>query len=177
MRSIWVAGMALLCCLVVAAMPVVAQEEPTAAPDFPAASADLPEASYVTGSSRCINFNCTKDLSDPRVSGEGRFSIGSRCWVGDLRNEPYARNEPGCTSEGTMTIVGPEGRWRGPWAGLWDESLGRNSLMVFLEGTDAYEGWTFVAHYLDTGYGSADVNGVIYRGRPPRMERPVSADE
>jgi hypothetical protein len=44
--------------------------------------------------------------------------------------------------------------------------------LVLLEGTDAFEGWTFIAHYLERGYGSADVNGVIYRGRPPRMELP-----
>ena len=172
MRRTWAAVAATLCCLMFAGVPVVAQEGSEPPADPPAPSIAPPEAAYVTGKSYCSNFRCTEDLSDPRVSGEGRLSLGSRCWVGDLRNQPYAVNQPGCTSEGTMTIVGPDGRWIGPWAGLWDDSLRANSTFVMLVGTGAYEGWTFIAHILD-----ADVNGVIYRGRPPRMQPPEAAGE
>ena len=174
MRKLWAAGAAMLVCLALGGLPAVGQDEaePSTSPAVSLAPAAM-EAAVVTGTEICGVSECQELLSDPRVNGRGYVRMQFDCHV-----EPAGSpTRPGCVLYGTFTIRGPDGAWQGPWSGLWDPSLEKVSLLVHLEGTGAYEGWAFVAHYLDTGYGSADVNGVIFEGSPPPMRLLSAASE
>jgi hypothetical protein len=48
-----------------------------------------------------------------------------------------------------------------------DENLGQASILLLLEGTDAYDGWSFVAHLLDAFTGEPDDLYVTHVGASP----------
>ena len=55
-----------------------------------------------------------------------------------------------------------------------DEGLGRASILLLLEGSGAYEGWSFVAHWLDAFTGDpVPFSGLIYEGPPPPWGPPI----
>lgn len=76
----------------------------------------------------------------------------------------------GCIYWGTAEIDGPDGTWTGPWSGMDDAVLGLASFHVDFEGTGAYEGWSFLAHWQDSGSGEAEFSGLIYEGHRPPWE-------
>jgi hypothetical protein len=163
----WAAGAIVVSCLAFSGLPALAQDEtgPSAGPTNSETPAPMVPA-VVTGEEYCYGpTRCDSRLSDPRVSGEAVATFHEACYV----------LGSGCVYWGTYTIQGPDGTWSGPWSGLWEPSVGKAAFLVTAKGTGAYEGWTYMAYYLDpfTG-GPATVDGVIYRGDPPPMPWPTS---
>ena len=75
-----------------------------------------------------------------------------------------------CIYWGTYEIDGPDGTWVGPWSGTADLALGVASYLLLLEGTGAYEGWSFVANWKDSMAGTSQFSGLIYPGPVPPWE-------
>ena len=147
----------------------VAQTAEDADPDA-ADSVMTPE--LVTGTERCVSsnytwrregdaereyltFECTNEASDPRVSGPAHGDFNTACY------------QPGCVFWGDYEIDGTDGTWSGTWRGTDDALLDLWSFMVALDGTGAYEGWSFLAHWQDGGTGMAEFSGMIYPGPLP----------
>lgn len=135
----------------------------------------MAEPALVTGTGQCFSgaptetslngvvwgqvpeFTCTTQMSDPRVSGSAKGSLDDACFPAS-----------GCLYWGTFEIAGPGGTWTGSWSGTDDKDLGKASYLMTLQGTGAYQGWTFIVHWLDPGDGSAaTASGLIYQGPPP----------
>ena len=108
-------------------------------------------------------MECTSDIDDPRVTGPGTLGWNYVC---------YPAANQGCIYWGDLELVGPDGTWVGTYTGtddpaLWEAGEGGAVMIQVLEGTGAYEGWTFVAHIVTDLSNPAMVNGLIYEGPPP----------
>lgn len=170
MRRLWAAAAAILVWLALGGLPAAAQEASESPSESPAAP---PEPALVTGTERCFSgsyssrdeggvvlghiptFKCTNEASDPRVSGPAQGEFWSACYA-----------TAGCVYWGTYEIAGPDGTWSGLWSGTDDAVLDLRSYLVTVEGSGAYEGWTFVAHWQDR-FGTSTFSGLIYPGPPP----------
>lgn len=180
MRRMWAAGAAIVMCLALGGVPVVAQEA-TGTPSASTTAASVP--ALVTGKEQCVSggysdtnvngvtrgqipeFTCTITMSDPRVTGSAKGSLFDACYPAS-----------GCIYWGTYEITGPQGTWAGPWSGVDDPNLGKASFQIILQGTGAYDGWTFLAHWLDPmDGGPATATGQIYQGPPPPLDPLPSA--
>ena len=172
-----------LACVATLALPtelagtVLAQDPSTAPSEAPTMS---PESALVTGTERCTSgdlstsdedgvtrghiplFECTNEASDPRVSGPSQGEFFMACYPGTS-----------CIYWGTYEIDGPDGTWVGPWSGTADLALGVASYLLLLEGTGAYEGWSFVANWKDSMAGTSQFSGLIYPGPVPPWEPPA----
>ena len=117
--------------------------------------------------------HCTFTASDPRVSGTATLDdFWDACYLMGPDDPPFYPS--GCIYWGTQRIDGPDGSWEGTWSGVDDEDLGLASLLLLMEGTDAYEGWSFVAHVLESGTGEpVTFSGLIYEGPLPPWELPT----
>jgi hypothetical protein len=155
------AGAVIVVCTVLGGAPAFAQS-----PDASAVPAS-PGPAQVTGQEVCGGGTvCDEQLSDPRVTGKGIVDMDVQCPAGDT----------GCVAQGTFTLEGPDGDWVGPFVGTFEATTAKAAFLVTTEGTDAYEGWSFVAVFLDPLNGEpASVSGVIYEGSAPRMEWPTPA--
>jgi hypothetical protein len=179
MRKLWAAGAAIVVCLALGGVPVAAQE----ASGEPSAASAMPDGpALVTGTQTCAagdpdsrtwdgpvltghnaTINCTDVMSDERVSGPDSGEWNYVC---------HSDADMGCTYWGTTEIVGPDGTWVGTYTGtddpgLWEAGEGGAVMIQVLEGTGAYEGWTFVAHIVTDLSNPATVNGLIHEGPPP----------
>jgi len=116
---------------------------------------------------------CTVTASDPRVSGFATVGdFWDACYLMGPDDPPFYPS--GCIYWGRYRINGPEGSWEGTWSGVDDENLGQASMLLLLEGTDAYDGWSFVAHLLDPFTGEPPTfSGLIYEGPLPPWEPPA----
>ena len=173
MRKMWAAGAAIVVCLALVGMPALAQEASGEA----SASAE-PVTDFVTGTGACrfvepgmsvyidggrhdqAGFACDWEMDDPRVSGPGEGTWNVGCWD-DVRV---------CLYWGEMTISGPDGTWVGAFTGQDTSTLGELgrgpvAFQQVLEGTGAYEGWTYLAHLL-FDYSTMSVDGIVYEGTP-----------
>jgi hypothetical protein len=126
----------------------------------------------VSGEWFCLsNGYCEVRLDEPRVSDQGPAFDPAASSLGD---EPLT---------GTFMLAGPDGAWAGPVAATWDDRLGGSEVFtgagqvfgregVFaLQGTEAYDGWTFVGAWSDPMNGEpAQVGGVIYQGLAPDLD-------
>ena len=132
---------------------------------------------YLTGSVQCIEGSrtvqeddavefhlihfpkCTAAMSDPRLSGTGVHGMQQFC----LKEEA----DHVCMGRGTLELTGPDGTWVGNLG--WVEAPDRTKLPGWgvLEGTEAYEGWTFWFHHPDLLDLSAVTSGILYEGPPP----------
>ena len=117
--------------------------------------------------------HCTIAASDPRVSGTStEGDMWDACFLMGPNDPPFYPS--GCIYWGEYGIDGPDGRWVGTWTGVDDPALGKASYLILLEGTDAYEGWSFVAHWLDPFTGAPlTFSGLIYEGPLPPWEPPA----
>jgi hypothetical protein len=106
---------------------------------------------------------CRYDGADPRFSG----------WSYVVHNaDIYAPGEDRSKVVfwGTERIPGPDGDWSGPYLG---GSIGAGSgfrgSFGFLEGTGAYEGWTFLKYFDQAALGGEEwvVDGFVFHGPPP----------
>jgi hypothetical protein len=172
MRRLCATGAAVLVCLALG-VPALAQ----AASGEPSASAE-PYTDFVTGTGMCryhepamsvfidwgrhdqAGFTCDWETDDPRVSGPGEGTWNVGCWDG-VRV---------CLYWGDMTITGPDGTWVGAFTGQDTRTLaglgrGTAAFQQVLEGTGAYEGWTYLAHLLFNDY-TMFVDGIVYEGTP-----------
>ena len=98
-------------------------------------------------------------VSDQRVSG--RVDVGLDLGCSD---------EMTCWMGGELAISNDDGTWHGRWIGfINDDSPGGRShdIMQWLEGSGAYEGWSYVAVLTDFDRAGTDVRGVLYRGDLP----------
>jgi len=155
------AGTVFLALLGVFAAPVAAQTDGDA---------------YVTGSILCsdgartvheddavelhlFRGECTATMSDPRLSGTGVFDTQQFC----LKEEA----DHVCMAWSTFELTGPDGTWVGTTG--WVEEPSRSGLPLWgvMEGTGAYEGWTFWSHNPNVMDPSALTSGIVYEGPPP----------
>ena len=159
MRRLWAAGAAMLVCLALSGLPAAGQEASPATPTVGGGAAStavlihIEEPEWVTypdeaGTTsdangvrqlRGFGRDCRYDDADPRFSSWSDIVHNADCYSpGEDRSK--------CVVWGNERIPGPDGAWVGTYRG---GSIGpvRNSFEV-LEGTGAYEGWTFV-RYLD----------------------------
>lgn len=113
------------------------------------------ESTYACGSNGVCQF--TDTMSDPRVSGDG-----------DVRIELGCSPRTTCSMGGEVSITNDAGAWQGHWIGFIEEGLGHD-LMGWMEGTGDYEGWSYIARYIDVDGDQRyeDVKGLIYRGELP----------
>ena len=114
-------------------------------------------------------FRCYNSASDPRVSGPVSGETRSACWSGNR-----------CIHWGTTEVAGPDGTWIGPWTGT-DSKIVRRSSLFTLEGTGAYEGWSFILHSGGRGEDPSTIefSGLIYPGPLPPWDEslpPVPAE-
>jgi hypothetical protein len=109
-------------------------------------------------------------LSDARVSGTGWHTFAA------------PPNEAAGTHSGDFVLEGPDGQWVGHLAATWAACLceaevftGTGQVLgvegvIALEGTGAYEGWSFVGTWTDPMTGApAQVRGRIDGGQAPRI--------
>jgi hypothetical protein len=112
---------------------------------------------------------CDVSMSDPRVSGVMDSDLQTACFG----------ETGGCLFHITSVLTGPDGTWEGT-AGSMDDASG-TALPAWgtLEGTGAYEGWTFILHNPNRKDRSAEVSGVVYEGPPPPWNEalPLAATE
>ncbi len=176
MRRLWAAGAAIVVCLALGGLPEAGQEA-SAAPQSAGADAGstavlihieepecvMDEAGTTTDANgvrqlRGFTRHCRYDSADPRLSG----------WSDIVHNvDCYSPDSSKCVMWGTERIPGPDGDWVGTYRGGSIGSV-RNDFEV-LEGTGAYDGWTFV-RYLDmAALGGEEwvIDGLIYEGPPP----------
>jgi hypothetical protein len=116
--------------------------------------------------------HCTITASDPRVSGPStEGDMWDACFLMGPDDPPFYPS--GCIYWGDYGIEGPDGSWVGTWTGVDDPALGKASYLILLEGTGAYEGWSFVVHWLDPFTGAPlTFSGLIYEGPLPPWEPP-----
>jgi hypothetical protein len=100
---------------------------------------------------------CFAKLSDPRVSGG---------WRGDAQRVCFDQPGEPCMMFGTTDILGPDGTWVGTMGSINDATLAALPTWFVVEGTGAYDGWTFVAFSPDQLDASAEVSGILYEGPP-----------
>jgi hypothetical protein len=101
--------------------------------------------------SRCTLTSTDASIADPYI-----LVTHTDCYPGGS-----------CALWGTIEPEGPDG-WRGAYRG-WVDEAGRSYTVSALEGSGAYEGFTFVNRGMgDLGLGDpSEVEGVIYAGTPP----------
>ena len=116
--------------------------------------------------------HCTVAASDPRISGPSTVSpMWDACFLMGPDDPPVYPS--GCIYWGEYGIEGPDGDWVGTWTGVDNVELGGASLLIHAEGTDAYEGWSLVGHWLEPFTGEPlAFAGLIYEGRLPPWESP-----
>ncbi|MGD8487050.1 MAG: hypothetical protein PVG27_12135 [Chloroflexota bacterium] len=169
MRKMWAAGAAIVLCLALGGVPVVGQDETEPVASLATSPAPAPMVpAMVTGEFECFDrANCEERMSDPRVNG-----VHTPTMIREI-DVPGAN---GFVAWGSLTIPGPDGDWTGPFFAMagWDFSpVGR--MVRVLEGTGAYEGWTYVSWPVTYGTERQEVEGMIYKGPPPQMA--VGQDE
>ena len=106
-----------------------------------------------------FTLQCTSDMSDPRLSGPTVIDMQQFC----------LKEEGGhvCMGRGTQQITGPDGGWVGTDG--WVSAASRSEAPGWgvLEGTGAYEGWTFWFHVPSVTDPTAIISGLLYVGPPP----------
>jgi hypothetical protein len=122
-----------------------------------------PATTYVNGVKllRGATRHCRYDGADPRFSGLSDVVLNADC---------HSVDSSMCVRWGTERIPGPVGDWVGTYTG---GSIGTGSgwrgNFEILEGTGAYEGWTFVVYQDQAALGGQEwvSDGFIYHGPPP----------
>jgi hypothetical protein len=102
---------------------------------------------------------CTGSMSDPRVSGISESDIEQACF-GEA-------GEHVCMLWGATELTGPDGTWVGTVGSVHDDTLTSLPTWSVMEGTGAYEGWTYWMFTPDQIDPSAIASGIIYEGPPP----------
>ncbi len=140
---------------------------------------EAPGDTYVTGTGLCneapgrtvqvddavelhlIRNECTLTSSDPRLSGTGVYDAQQlgRCLKEDAGH--------GCLGWGTVEITGPDGTWVGTFGYVDEPSRTGLPSWGVVEGTGAYEGWTYWYHIPDLMAPSSPEAGILYQGPPP----------
>lgn len=169
MRRMWAAGAAIVLCLALGGLPVLAQD---AVEEAPAG------VTMVTGNEGCQEPTpgiwhetawggyqrgdahwCEDTMSDPRVSGS---------WFNAYNHDCYGveTEQAFCVFRGTRVLDGPDGGWDCTWTGL--ELVAENTglpISGICPGTGGYEGLTYVFQHSGSMVG-ASIRGVIYEGEP-----------
>jgi len=132
-------------------------------PDWACEVDAAPATTYVNGvmQLRGATRHCRYDGADPRFSGLSDIVVNADC---------YSDDSSKCVRWGTERIPGPDGDWAGTYAG---GSIGKGSgwrgNFQILEGSGAYEGWTYVVYQDLAALGGQEwvFDGLIYHGPPP----------
>jgi hypothetical protein len=113
--------------------------------------------------------HCRYDAADPRFSGWSDIVVNSDCYMADHSQ---------CVRWGTERIPGPDGDWVGTYrgGGFGGEVGGARFNFAVLEGTGAYEGWTYVSYMNMAALGGEEwvIDGLVYDGPPPPVPPPPS---
>jgi hypothetical protein len=168
-------------CLALGGLPAAGQEASLAAPTAggdagsTAVSIHIEEPECVEGDEGTTSYangvrqlrgwtrHCRYDAYDPRFSG----------WSDIVHNvDCYSEDRSQCVMWGTERIPGPDGDWVGTYQGGSMSSgsgTGFRGNFEVLEGTGAYEGWTFVRYMDMAALGGEEwvIDGLIYEGPPP----------
>lgn len=125
---------------------------------------DAGTTSYVNGVRQLRGWtrHCRYDAADPRFSGWSDIVLNADC---------YGADSSQCVRWGTERIPGPDGDWVGTYrgGGYGGEAGGARFNVEVLEGTGAYEGWTYVL-YMDMAALGGEawvIDGLVYHGPPP----------
>lgn len=178
MRRMWAAGLAMLVCLALGGLPVVAQSPSPG--QSPAA-----QAGYVavTGTSDCVLgtagpmqlasppytltnqvLKCDEVASDPRVTGQSTVAINIESWD---RGGMVAGVPANAVSWSDSVLQGPEGTWSGHQYGFYDKD-GVLHLVGIASGSGAYEGLVYVSSATaPRGEAHLDLVGLIQPGSAP----------
>ena len=105
-----------------------------------------------------IPGSCTVAMSDPRVSGT---------MVNDLQEVCFSEAGGACMFHISGELTGPDGTWVGTGGSIHDATRTALPSWAMLEGTGAYEGWSFVFYAADQLDPTAEVSGIVYEGPPP----------
>ena len=156
---------------------VVSGDDPAVVYELAAFSGQTDGDTHVTGNLSCAQAGeptsleddsvtldhfpgrCIATMSDPRISGTWDSDIQEACF-----NEAGAHV---CLLYGTMEIAGPDGTWVGTWGSVHDATLSALPTWGVMEGTGAYDGWTYVLFSPDQLSASAEASGLLYEGPPP----------
>ena len=191
MRKLWAAGAAIVVCLALGGVPILAQDEAE-----PVASLPL----VVTGNWDCTvldrgtrgtsdglvmgatgardqTLDCVWTMSDPRVSGSVKATFNDDCFGTSAGSE--------CIIWGDSVLEGPDGEWDCTYSGTGDPMGGNDGLVLDVcAGTGGYDGLTFMAQQAVSFYGTSDfgdgtsLHGVLYEGPlPPPFASLSSASE
>ena len=132
---------------------------------------------YVTGTIQCdeapgrtvqeddavelhlFSGQCVSVMSDPRLSGAAKSETEQFC-LKDPRGHI-------CMLWGATEIDGPDGTWVGTYGSVADEARTGLPGWGVMEGTGAYEGWTYWFHVPDFMDPSGTAAGILYEGPPP----------
>jgi hypothetical protein len=162
MRRLWAAAAAIVVCVALDGLPVLAQE--------PGVAVAVTATQVCSGGPHPWGA-CAHNASDPRVSGA--------LTIADQGGVTLPRTAVPRLEWWQATLQGPDGPWRGhvyivrEKQSLWGPSV--HALMM-LSGTGPYEGWTYVASGLDPA-GVGDYVGVLYPGPLPPCGPPEPPED
>ncbi len=113
---------------------------------------------------RGVTIECNDEMSDPRVSGPLTITYDRDCY-------PWL----GCVEKGTFRLAGPDGNWIGTYTAS-SSHLDEVSMLGTRvgEGTGAYAGWVYIAHWSTPQTMDFAVDGFIYS---PSGPSPVNVNE
>jgi hypothetical protein len=153
MRRLWAAVAAMVMCLTLGGLPVMAQSPSPSVP---------PGMAAVTGTNTCDYakyppvIQCTELAIDPRVSGASTRTITL---------EPPTANQ-GALMWNDVNITGPEGTWAGEGYGVMlPDGTIRN--VEIMSGSGAYQGLIYATAGTVSADGNGTYVGLIQQGSLP----------
>jgi hypothetical protein len=181
--KLWAATAAIVVCLALGGVPVLAQEEGT--PPFREAvvvegeQVDCTFASYDRWLedgliyAQATELVCTGNYSDPRLNGTWKIA---GWYDGCFTTTGEVYGPATCIYWSSSSVMtDDDGTWSGSETCL-DVSQGPQArrCMGIYEGGGAYEGLTYVESYETdlTTFENSDAHGIIYEGPPPPWEVP-----
>ena len=172
MRRMWAAGAAIVVCLALGGMPVLAQE--ATIPPGPVAVDVAHACRLTTGFSTTYEdgvellrdgvISCDVTADDDRLTGPLTLHVSCDCTA------------VGCSCWGASEGPQNEG---GNWVGFYasaEPSSAAPAMVWVSEGTGAYEGWTWVETHQPTGDMVYEGTAMVYPGAPP-LWAPLPSNE
>ena len=169
MRSMWVAGAAIVVCLLLGGATTAAQS--------PGAGQSPAAWTVVTGTSDCSLttagtapspppyvlanqvVTCADVSSDPRVTGTSVVALNVEGWDPAQGHSAFTWTD--------VTLKGPDGTWTGHGYGIYD-GAGVVHLVTCMAGSGRYDGLTYAySATIPAGSAHLDIIGLIQPGSPP----------
>jgi hypothetical protein len=173
MRRMWAAGAAIVVCLALGGVPVVAQEEAAVSGAAVAVTGTASAIPAGAGSSEEVDgvqqalgvtYQAVFDASDPRASGSGPMTMDASLYP---NADPSAGRGPEL-SWGTIRFENDEGAWDGGWAAFGLGTAASGVSEFWFTGEGAFEGHTLALRGIsdlvidEGGVMSFDFDGWIF---------------